>query len=180
MSLWISPMQTDKFSRKGIATITMVLGILTMSGAFFIDHANRFPTLMKYLSPKYVKSKHAFRTLKRGETITPSTSGAKILSALFKNKVLKPNNPSQIHPWINQAKVSRIRLSQSRELNTKQGWTRPVYFKLGNRDRLQWSEKDLRNTIHDLRRKDLWFWSKVIFGLGILVELVGFILGTFF
>jgi hypothetical protein len=160
---------------KNITLVLFVLGILVEAIAFFIGYADHVPFLFRIISPTYYRANKGLEKLRDVKSLMPPDKGFIEISQLFKNVAAK-QNPSKIVERINPTEFIRKGAMQAFTADHVKEVIK-VDVKLSNGQIVSWDLNEISLMVQALKLTNTFKWALIIFSLGVIIQLVGFLLG---
>ncbi len=157
---------------KNIALILFIFGIFVEALAFFIGYADHIPFLFRVISPTYYRLNKGLEKLRDVKRLKPTDKGFVEISQLFKEITAK-QNPSEIIERINPTEFIR-KLTFSSD-HTKE--IIHVDVKLANGQTVSCDLSEIPTMVKALKSTNTFKLALVIFSLGVLMQIIGFIIG---
>jgi hypothetical protein len=156
------------------AIILLIVGLIIESVGYMIDKADVFIFIVHMISPRYVLGEKAIASLKAEKELMPDDPGFSVVEHLFKQETLRQNPPELVQ----SISVMRMNL-EGAGLAFGTGGVRPrqpLRVTLSNGQTVDWDINLLQNELDNLKLNSLTTTSVVVFVLGILFQIVGFII----
>ena len=155
-----------------LAVILFLLGLFLEIAAFFIGQANDIPLVIKIISPNSSKAEAGIRALKKSKHLTPNEYGFKQISEFFFDDIVSRGPSAKLA----DVSLEKIRLQKYMYDNMDIWHTRPLTFELSNGKTYDWDIESLTGQINELKKGRLLKMACVIFFVGIVTQIVGFII----
>jgi len=159
---------------KNITLILFVFGILVEAIAFFIGYADQVPFLFRVISPTYYRASKGFEKLRDVKSLKPTDKGFIEISQLFKNVAAK-QNPPEVVERINPTEFVRKGAMQAFTADRVKEVIK-VDVKLSNGQAVSWDLNEISSMVKALKSTNTFKWALIIFSLGVLIQIIGFIL----
>lgn len=160
---------------KNITLVLFVLGILLEASAFFIGYADHVPFLYRIILPTYYRANKGLEKLRDVKSLIPSDKGFIEISQLFKNVATK-QNPPEIVERINPTEFLRKGAMQTFSADRVKEVIK-VDVKLSNEQIVSWDLNEISTMVEALKSTNTFKWALMIFSLGVLIQVVGFLFG---
>lgn len=159
---------------KTSAALLVILGILLEIAAFLGDKAESVPVVLSLVAPKYIEAQSGLVKLEKKMTLSPGDPGFEAIANIFLLRLAEENPPDRL-AGVSVMKIER----QTPKIvfgNLRAGEVVPVTFSLSNGQSLDWSLDGLIETILALKKGRVFQFSAIVFVVGILIQIVGFIM----
>ena len=163
---------------KNITLILFVFGIFIQASAFFIAYADYVPSLLRIISPAYYRANKGFEKLRDAKSLKPTDNGFIEISQFFKSVAAK-QNPPDIVKKINPTEFIRKGAIQSFTANRAKEVIK-VDVKLSNGQTVSWDLNEISSMVKDSKSTNTFKWALIIFSIGVLIQIIGFIVGRKF
>jgi len=163
---------------KNITLILFVSGIFVETIAFFIGYAEHVPFLYQVISPTYYCANKGFEKLRDVKLLKQTDKGFIQISQLFKDVAAK-QNPAEVVERINPTEFIRKGAMQAFSTDRVKEVIK-VGVKLSNGQTVDWDLNEISSMVKALKSTNTFQWALKIFSLGVLIQIIGFIIGKKF
>lgn len=160
---------------RGTAVTLLVVGLVAETIGFVIDKSERFGFTEPVITPEYVRGKEGLEKLATSQELTPGEPGFAVITRIYFQR-LREINPPESHESIHKIQVERIELRRAFAFNAGAGEIRrPLKFHLSIDDVGDWNFGAVERRLHAVRQADFTRASMVIFAIGALLQILGFL-----
>ena len=151
-----------------------VLGLMLEVAGFLGGHAENIQIVMSIIAPQYVSAKQGLTHMEKSMSLSPDQNGFDVLSRIFLR------NFADLYPEKDISQMKVVKITRSRPVisfsRLHAGEKVELLFSLSNEQEIKWELSALEALVDSLKSQRIFGLSVLIFILGAVSLIVGFVI----